>query len=160
MTKFLIAHDLGTSGDKATLFTTDGELVKSITYVYDTHFFNSTWAEQNPDDWWKAICENNEELLKEIDRKQVAGMAFSGQMMGCVPVDKNGRALRPAIIWADQRSQDQEKQNDQILEMLDEGIEVLFLNPVDWETVEPALKACQEKGVIVINMDTVLACFL
>lgn len=42
MTKFLIAHDLGTSGDKATLFTTDGELVKSITYVYDTHFFNST----------------------------------------------------------------------------------------------------------------------
>lgn len=37
-------------------------------------------------------------------------MAFSGQMMGCVPVDKNGRALRPAIIWADQRSQDQEKQ--------------------------------------------------
>lgn len=38
MTKFLIAHDLGTSGDKATLFTTDGELVKSITYVYDTHF--------------------------------------------------------------------------------------------------------------------------
>ena len=110
MTKFLIAHDLGTSGDKATLFTTDGELVKSITYVYDTHFFNSTWAEQNPDDWWKAICENNEELLKEIDKKQVAGMAFSGQMMGCVPVDKNGRALRPAIIWADQRSQDQEKQ--------------------------------------------------
>ena len=110
MTKFLIAHDLGTSGDKATLFTTDGELVKSITYVYDTDFFNSTWAEQNPDDWWKAICENNEELLKEIDKKQVAGMAFSGQMMGCVPVDKNGRALRPAIIWADQRSQDQEKQ--------------------------------------------------
>lgn len=48
-------------------------------------FFNSTWAEQNPDDWWKAICENNEELLKEIDKKQVAGMAFSGQMMGCVP---------------------------------------------------------------------------
>lgn len=70
MTKFLIAHDLGTSGDKATLFTTDGELVKSITYVYDTDFFNSTWAEQNPDDWWKAICENNEELLKEIDKKR------------------------------------------------------------------------------------------
>lgn len=108
MSKYLIAHDLGTSGDKATLFTADGELVKSLTYVYDTHFFNSTWAEQNPQDWWKAVCENNKELLKDIDKKEVAGMAFSGQMMGCVPVDKKGNALRPAIIWADQRSQEEE----------------------------------------------------
>ena len=59
------------------------------------------------------------------------------------------------ILISRDPSQDQEKQNEQILEMLDEGIKVLFLNPVDWETVEPALKACQEKGVIVINMDTV-----
>lgn len=109
MKKYLIAHDLGTSGDKATLFSTDGELIKSLTYVYPTHFFNSTWAEQNPEDWWKAVCENNKELLKDINKHQVAGMAFSGQMMGCVPVDKTGRALRPAIIWADQRSQEQER---------------------------------------------------
>lgn len=52
--------------------------------------------------------------------------------------------------------QDQEKQNDQILEMIDEGIEVLFLNPVDWETVRPALVACQEAGVVVINIDMVV----
>lgn len=52
--------------------------------------------------------------------------------------------------------QDQEKQNAQILEMIDEGIEVLFLNPVDWETVRPALAACQEAGVVVINIDTVV----
>ena len=52
--------------------------------------------------------------------------------------------------------QDQEKQNGQILEMIDEGIEVLFLNPVDWETVRPALEACQEAGVVVINIDTVV----
>ena len=60
------------------------------------------------------------------------------------------------IVISRNPCQDQEKQNDQILEMLDEGIEVLFLNPVDWEAVEPALVACQEKGVIVINMDTVV----
>ena len=98
MGKYLSAHDLGTSGDKATLFTTDGELVRSVTYVYPTNFFNSTWAEQNPEDWWKAVCENNRALLKDMDKKQVAGMAFSGQMMGCVPVDREGKALRPAII--------------------------------------------------------------
>ncbi len=50
--------------------------------------------------------------------------------------------------------QDQEKQNEQIMEMLDEGIEVLFLNPVDWEAVQPALDACKEKNVPVINIDT------
>lgn len=52
--------------------------------------------------------------------------------------------------------QDQEKQNGQILEMIDEGIEVLFLNPVDWITVRPALEACREAGVVVINIDTVV----
>ena len=109
MANYLIAHDLGTSGDKATLFTADGELVRSVTYTYDTHFFNSTWSEQDPEDWWKAVCENNRRLLEGLDKKQVAGMAFSGQMMGCVVVDREGKPLRPAIIWADQRSQEQEK---------------------------------------------------
>ncbi|MDE7430123.1 MAG: sugar ABC transporter substrate-binding protein [Lachnospiraceae bacterium] len=52
--------------------------------------------------------------------------------------------------------QDQEKQNEQILELIDEGIEILFLNPVDWEAVRPALIACQEAGVVVINVDTVV----
>lgn len=52
--------------------------------------------------------------------------------------------------------QDQEKQNEQILEMIGEGIEVLFLNPVDWEAVRPALIACREAGVVVINVDTVV----
>lgn len=109
MANYLIAHDLGTSGDKATLFTADGELIRSVTYTYDTHFFNSTWSEQDPEDWWKAVCENNRRLLEGLDKKQVAGMAFSGQMMGCVVVDRAGKSLRPAIIWADQRSQEQEQ---------------------------------------------------
>lgn len=50
--------------------------------------------------------------------------------------------------------QNQEKQNEQILEMLDEGIELLFINPVDWEAVQPAVDACRERGVPIINIDT------
>lgn len=52
--------------------------------------------------------------------------------------------------------QNQEKQNEQIYEMLEEGIEVLFLNPVDKKEVKPALQACKERGVIVINIDTIV----
>ena len=108
MSTYLVAHDLGTSGDKATLFTTDGLLVNSVTVGYKTNYFNSNWAEQNPEDWWRAFCLANRQLLADIDKDRIAGLAFSGQMMGCVPVDKNGQALRNAIIWADQRSQAQE----------------------------------------------------
>lgn len=109
MEHYLIAHDLGTSGDKATLFSTSGELIKSLTAVYDTHFFNTTWAEQDPEDWWNAFSNNNHQLLEGIDVSKVKAVAFSGQMMGCVVVDRQGRPLRPAIIWADLRSQDQEQ---------------------------------------------------
>lgn len=50
--------------------------------------------------------------------------------------------------------QDQEKQNSQILDMIEEGIEVLFLNPVDKKAVQPAIEACKKAGVKIINIDT------
>lgn len=104
MTKYLIAHDLGTSGDKASLFTTEGKYVGSTVYPYDTAYFNSNWAEQEPDDWWRAVCETNRLLTKDIDARDILAVSFSGQMMGCVCVDRNGNALRKAIIWADMRA--------------------------------------------------------
>lgn len=60
------------------------------------------------------------------------------------------------ILISRDPQQDQQKQNDQILEMIDEGIEALFLNPVDYEKVKPALIACQEAGVPVFNIDTIV----
>lgn len=60
------------------------------------------------------------------------------------------------ILISRDPSQDQEKQNSQILEMIDEGIEILFLNPVDLEAVKPALEACRKAGVTVIDIDTVV----
>lgn len=104
MARYLLAHDIGTSGNKATLFTTGGLLVKSVTSSYEAHFFNSTWAEQNPDDWWRAVCESSSALVQGIDPAEIAAVSFSGQMMGCVCVDRAGVPLRPAIIWADMRA--------------------------------------------------------
>jgi len=109
MGKYLLAHDLGTSGNKATLFTLDGQLVKSTVCTYHTNYFNSNWVEQNPDDWWRAICDSTKELLQGIDKKDVLAVSFSGQMMGCLCVDKNGTPLRPSIIWADMRAVEEER---------------------------------------------------
>ncbi len=105
MAKYILAHDLGTSGNKATLFTTDGELVKSVLKTYSVNFYNSNWAEQNPEEWWQAVCDSTRELVDGINVNEVVGISYSGQMMGCVCVDKSGNSLRPAIIWADMRAQ-------------------------------------------------------
>lgn len=51
-------------------------------------------------------------------------------------------------------AQDQDKQNSQIQEMIEEGVEAIFLNPVDWKEVESALIACKEAGIPVFNVDT------
>lgn len=104
MPQYLIAHDIGTSGNKATLFTADGQMVGSATSAYPTNYFNANWAEQDPSDWWRAVCECTKALLNGLDNRDVLAVSFSGQMMGCVCVDKNGRPLRKAIIWADMRA--------------------------------------------------------
>ncbi len=109
MPKYLIAHDLGTSGNKATLFTTEGEYVKSKVASYDTDFFNANWAEQEPEDWWKAVCRSTKELMQGLDAGSVAAISFSGQMMGCLCLDKNGIPLRKHIIWADMRAVKEEQ---------------------------------------------------
>lgn len=53
-------------------------------------------------------------------------------------------------------SQDQEKQNEQILDMINEGVDGIFINPVNWETIEPALVACNEAGVPLFCIDTLV----
>lgn len=103
MEAYLLAHDLGTSGDKATLFDAEGRLVASATTPYATHYFNGNWAEQDPEDYWRAVAESSRRISAGIDPRLIKAIGFSGQMMGCVCVDREGRALRPAILYCDQR---------------------------------------------------------
>ena len=109
--EYILAHDLGTSGNKATLFSTEGELIASVTYPYPTSYPYDTWVEQNPEDWWQAVIDTTRTLISGIDSRKIIGVSFSGQMMGCICVDKAGTPLRPAIIWADMRA---DKQIDKI----------------------------------------------
>lgn len=107
MKRYILAHDLGTSGNKATLFDEDGNLVKSIVYSYDLHMGENNSAEQNALDWWKAVCETSNQLAANVGRDNIAVVSFSGQMMGCLCVDKDGNPLHNALIWADMRSAEQ-----------------------------------------------------
>ena len=109
MSKYLLAHDLGTSGNKATLFTTDGALIRSCVSEYPTRYYNGNWAEQNPENWWKAVCVSTTKLTQNIDPADIGAVAFGGQMMGCLCVDEKGVPLYNSIIWADMRAQAEEK---------------------------------------------------
>lgn len=110
MPNFVIAHDLGTTGNKATLYDREGRLVGSAFYAYSTEYAHTGWAEQNPEDWWRAVCQSTKQLLQETRtaKTDIACITFSGQMMGAVALDEQARPLRNAIIWADQRSLEQE----------------------------------------------------
>ena len=99
MPRYLLAHDLGTSGNKATLYDEAGRLVASRTVSYATRYFNGNWAEQEPADWWHAVCLSTQALLAEVRAAEIAVVALSGQMMGCTVVDRRG-ALRPSILIA------------------------------------------------------------
>ena len=59
----ILAHDLGTTGDKASLYSGTGELVASATVPYATDFGPRGKAEQNADDWWQAVAEATRALL-------------------------------------------------------------------------------------------------
>jgi xylulokinase len=108
-TRYILAHDLGTSGNKATLFDAHGHLVGSAFAAYPTVFPHPNWAEQDPHAWWHAVCTTTQQLLTQsaILPEAIGAVGFSGMMMGCLPVDETGAPLRSCIIWADQRAQDE-----------------------------------------------------
>lgn len=107
--ELILAHDLGTTGNKATLFDAQGKVRASAFYGYGAQFPHPNWVEQDPEDWWRAVCDSTRRLLSEarIAPREVACVTFSGQMMGCVALDRQARPLRSALIWADTRAQPQ-----------------------------------------------------
>ncbi|MFJ6532769.1 xylulokinase [Microbacterium sp. NPDC091662] len=108
----IIAHDLGTTGNKASLHHDDGRLVASVTVPYPAHFAAGGVAEQDPADWWDAVVAATRDLIARTGTApaDIAGLVVSGQMMGAVLLDADGEPARPAIIWADTRSGAQQRE--------------------------------------------------
>ena len=108
----IIAHDLGTTGNKASLHHDDGRLVASVTVPYPAHFAAGGVAEQDPADWWNAVVAATRDLIARTGTAtdEIAGLVVSGQMMGAVLLDADGEPARPAIIWADTRAGAQQRE--------------------------------------------------
>lgn len=119
----IIAHDLGTTGNKASLHSDDGKMLQHCTISYPAHFASGGVAEQNPMDWWNAVGGASKKLLQmaNVSADQITGIGISGQMMGAIFLDENFNPTRDAIIWADFRAQ---KQSDLLIEKI--GLEKAY----------------------------------
>lgn len=128
----LLGIDVGTGGSRALLIGEDGALLASS--VVEHQPFRSPqrgWAEQDPEDWWRASSTAIHNLLQAsgIEAGEIAAIGLSGQMHGAVLLDSANQVLRPALIWCDQRT---ESECHQLTNLI--GREKL----VDW-TSNPAL---------------------
>jgi xylulokinase len=96
----LVGLDVGTTGVKAVAISAEGEVLARAERAYPLSTPQPGWAEQDPEDWWRA----SESALAELGAEQAAGIGLSGQMHGLVALDGAECVLRPAILWNDQRT--------------------------------------------------------
>ncbi len=94
--------DVGTSGVKGLALDADGGVVAAADAAYSLSTPRPGWAEQDPEDWWRAAEAVLAQLRAAAGPPQ--GIGLSGQMHGLVALDSDDRVLRPAIIWNDQRT--------------------------------------------------------
>jgi xylulokinase len=95
-----IGLDVGTTAVKALAVDEGGEVLARSEVPYPLSTPRPGWAEQNPEDWWRAT----QEALAELDVAEVAGIGLSGQMHGLVALDSADEVIRPAILWNDGRT--------------------------------------------------------
>ena len=101
---YFIGVDLGTSAVKLLLMEESGKICNIVSKEYPLFFPHPGWSEQNPEDWYTQSMVGMKELTEGIDRSQVAGISFGGQMHGLVTLDAEDQVIRPAILWNDGRS--------------------------------------------------------
>jgi xylulokinase len=100
--------DIGTGGTRAILIDRSGTVIGSHSSEHaPIHSEHIGWAEQDPNDWWRAAKTAIAGVLTQKPDEKVEAVALTGQMHGCVMLDADGQVLRPALIWCDQRTQPQ-----------------------------------------------------
>jgi sugar (pentulose or hexulose) kinase len=103
----LLSLDCGTQSVRALLFDVEGTLLARTQVVFEPAYHSPEpgWAEQPADYYWDCLAQACQQLWDQpgVDKAAIAGVALTTQRATVVPVDRNGKALHPAILWLDQR---------------------------------------------------------
>lgn len=105
--RYLIGIDVGTSGTRSVLFDENLNVVCSASEEYPLYQPHNGWAEQNPEDWANAAINTIKNVINnsKVQPENIKAIGLTGQMHGLVMLDENNEVIRPAIIWADQRTE-------------------------------------------------------
>lgn len=107
MSDILLGIDIGTSACKVMAFDKSGKVVASKSKSYPVYYPNPGWVEQNPDEWWDAVCVAIKQMIDEgLNASEIKGVGIDGQSWSAIAVDKEGNVLCNNPIWMDLRSQD------------------------------------------------------
>ena len=122
----IIAYDVGTTGIKTCLFEISDriQLIASAMEGYELYVMDHGGAEQEPYSWWDAMCNTTKKVLEEnhISADSIHGISFCSQMQGLVLVDREGRPVRRAMSYMDQRAKEELKKG------MSHGIQVAGVN--------------------------------
>ena len=104
---YLIGIDIGTSACKVAIFERSGSVVAAASGDYPVYYPEEGWAEQNPEEWWEAVCRAVRKVIVNsgIQAEQIAGIGIDGQSWSAIAVDKAGNVLTNTPIWMDTRAQ-------------------------------------------------------
>jgi FGGY-family pentulose kinase len=107
--ELLLGVDFGTEGCRAAVFDLDGRCLASEATGYALSHPRPGWAEQDPDEWWSALCSSVRGVLAaaEVGPDAIAGISVDATTCTVIALDSSGRHLRPAIMWMDVRASDQ-----------------------------------------------------
>lgn len=102
----ILTYDIGTTGNKCSVFDERGQKLWSVVMAYDTIYPQPGWSEQRPDDFWASVINGTKVLIEDygLDPKDVAVIGLSGHMNGCIPMDMEGQVLYNNIIHSDCRT--------------------------------------------------------
>ncbi|MGC8849009.1 MAG: xylulokinase [Candidatus Bathyarchaeia archaeon] len=103
---YLLGIDSGTNACKAVLFDLEGRPVSSSAREHPIHYPKPTWAEQDPEWWWRAAAEAVGEALEKskVDPGDIDGVGLDSQREAVVLVGRDGRSISNSIIWLDRRA--------------------------------------------------------
>lgn len=106
MQQYLLGIDIGTSACKIAVFDREGKVISSASKEYRVYYPRPGWAEQDPAEWWEAVCRAVRQALeeKQISPEAIAGVGIDGQSWSAIAVDEKGKVLTRTPIWMDTRA--------------------------------------------------------
>lgn len=105
--EIVVGIDSSTTATKAIAWDINGKHIAGGSSTIRLFSPQSDYYEQNPEDWWHSIINSLQELTHQIDKERITAIAISNQRETFVGLDKDGKPVRPAIIWLDERCKSQ-----------------------------------------------------